>query len=151
MSESEEIKHYGVPGMKWGKTKGSYNAMTSDQKRGVREAFKEKTNARIDAARGRVASGKPKQEYKSAKNQYKQAKATETTRAGADRAKAVFQKSKNKYLAEIQTANTTKYGKENVAYMIALGLFTSPALSVALGVSNGSSRQKIGTGSGRQS
>ena len=151
MSESEEIKHYGVPGMKWGKTKGSYNAMTSDQKRGVRETFKEKTNARIDAARGRVSSGESKREYKSAKNQYKQAKATETTRVGADRAKAVFQKSKNKYLADIRTANTTKYGKENVVSLIASGLLTSPALTVAIGVTNGDSRQKIGTGSGRQS
>ena len=151
MSESEEIKHYGVPGMKWGKTKGSYNAMTSDQKRGVRETFKEKTNARIDAARGRVASGESKREYKSAKNQYKQAKATETTKAGADRAKTVFQKSKNKYLADIRTANTTKYGKENVASLVASGLLTSPALTVAIGVKNGDSRQKIGTGSGRQS
>lgn len=151
MSESEETKHYGVPGMKWGKTKGSYNAMTSDQKRGVRETFKEKTNARIDAARGRVSSGESKREYKSAKNQYKQAKATETTKAGADRAKAVFQKSKNKYLSDIRTANTTKYGKENVVSLVASGLLTSPALTVAIGVTNGDSRQKIGTGSGRQS
>ena len=73
MSESEEIKHYGVPGMKWGKTKGSYNA------------------------------------------------------------------------------NTTKYGKENVVSLVASGLLTSPALTVAIGVTNGDSRQKIGTGSGRQS
>ena len=101
MSESEEIKHYGVPGMKWGKTKGSYNAMSSNQKRGIRESFKEKTNARIDAARGRVSSGESRREYKAAKNQYKQSKATETTKAGADRAKAVFQKSKNKYIADI--------------------------------------------------
>ena len=150
MSESEEIKHYGVPGMKWGKTKGSYNAMTSDQKRGIRESFKEKTNARIDAARGRVSSGESRREYKAAKNQYKQSKATETTKAGADRAKAVFQKSKNKYMADVRTANTTKYGKEYVASMIALGLFTSPAATVAIGVANGSSRQKIGTGSGRE-
>ena len=149
---SEEIKHYGVPGMKWGKTKGSYNAMTSDQKRGVRETFKEKTNARIDAARGRVKSGQVKQQYKQDKYQYKLAKASATTEKGKGIAKDIFQKKKDKYTSEVNTARAIKYGKEQYLALAAAGLTLHPVVAVttavSIGVNGESQRQKIGTGSG---
>ena len=142
MSESEEIKHYGVPGMKWGKTKGSYNAMTSDQKRGVRETFKEKTNARIDAARKDMKSGESKSRLNIASQKRAVAK---KTGVGYEAAEKLFQKEKAAYLSTASTASTMKYGKVTVATLIAGGAFVNIPLAIGVGVYTGHNRQKIGT------
>ena len=148
MSESEEIKHYGVPGMKWGKTKGSYNAMSSSEKKSTREEFKAKTNSRIDAARRDIKSGMPKARLNVAKQNRNVAK---KTNKGYEAAEKIFQKEKATYLSTVNTANTLKYGKGTVAGLMATGLLAFPSAAIVAGVYSGHKRQKIGTGSGRQS
>lgn len=102
MSDSLEdfLAHYGVPGMKWGVRKRHQYSVATKEGKARRD--------KIEAARGRINSGKNARILKEAKAQYKVDKLSE----GKAQAKKTLNKAKLKNLKDIQLSNTAIDGKE---------------------------------------
>ncbi len=123
------LEHYGVPGMKWGKRKAEYKAMSKIDRR------VQKTSE-IEAARTRIGSGQNRSRYLKgkanvglAKAQLKKAKANRSPeeviakrKAGLEASKAVFKDIKNRNVMDAQNAGASKNGKELATVLLLGGL-----------------------------
>lgn len=135
MTEDEFLEHFGVKGMKWGQTRsgmtlpnGQTVATRSDRRamdKASKKADTAANNSAIDAARGRIASGKNAQAYKDAKAQYKMEKLV----IGKREAAKAFQKVKDKNIADYDKSSEKKSGRETV--MAVLGAVAATAAIVA--------------------
>lgn len=116
------LKHYGTKGMRWGQRKQN-RAMN----KASRSKDKAKLDKKIDKARGTLASGKAKADYKSAKAQYKLDKQT----MGSREARKILNKTKYKNMELQQTAQLAKSGREKtLAILATAGLVAITAASV---------------------
>jgi hypothetical protein len=107
------LAHFGVKGMRWGERHA--------RKKSARQAARRERNDRIDAARGRVASGQSARERKEAKTKFKTER--KAARAAGNRAAKVAAKrdwkiAKEKYNNDVYTAQLTKSGSETAAALL---------------------------------
>lgn len=132
MSTDEYLEHYGKKGMKWGQkmaevNMGVYAKSRNARKDGVEgKQTKEQRGNAIDAARGRIATGENRRNFKEAKSAYKAAKHTE----GAAAAKAAFRAVKDKNVDDAHDSNLAKSGGEKVA--VALIAAGAVAINIAI-------------------
>jgi len=125
----DTLAHYGVPGMRWGKRKNPMGGPSGKELRALDKAGKRKDaadaadaiskaeadrNAKIDAARHRIKSGEAKNDYKAAKNQYKQ----ERYKVGKYQAKKALNAVKDKNYQDMLTSREIKSGKEAVQHAL---------------------------------
>lgn len=118
------FEHHGVKGMKWGerhavkKAARQKNRALNNQSRSkdrnemaARSAKQQASyTAAVDKARGRVASGKTKSDWKKAKAKYSADKA----RLGSREARKILQENRNKYDKDVNTARLARDGKEEM-------------------------------------
>ena len=119
----EFLAHYGVPGMKWGQRRAHAKEMRSLDKASKKKDKAERSD-KIDAARDRFRSGQARAEYKQAKAEYKAQKNV----IGKREAKKILNEVKEKNLADYETGQQYKNGKE-IAGAIALGVAGSILIS----------------------
>lgn len=115
----EFLSHYGKKGMKWGQRRA--------RNRELNRATKLRENKEIDAARAAFKTGKPQAQAKKNKAQYKKDKQNLGTRE----ARRLLAKRNEQYVKDIETANTTKNGKEKT--ILALGVVGIIAISQLAG------------------
>lgn len=109
-SSDDELMHYGVKGMKWGKRLASAKAERTERN--------ETRNKTIDEARTRVKSGVAKGDLKSAQKQHR----TDVKKMGRELADQKLSDANRKYDTDLKTARMTKSGAEqrrNVAVAVA--------------------------------
>lgn len=109
-----ELQHYGVKGMKWGVRRDSSSRQLNKEYKKQKKADRQKE---ILDARRRVYGGQNKAEYKAAKKQYKDNKATMGKAAAKD------------ILKDKRRANATDYYKSQ-EYLNGKELFQDVAATV---------------------
>lgn len=132
MSKEEFLEHFGVKGMKWGKRKSSSGGSSEPS---PRQAANAKRNSEIDAARADYKQN-ARSNYVQGKAKYKAAKlnAKAEGKTGADykiakiKAKAAFDKVKDKNLETYNKAQETKSGRETVVAVMANTAFAAVAI-----------------------
>ncbi len=113
----EDLAHYGVPGMKWGKRK-AYTPELKAKDKASKAADREKQAKSVDAARKKVKSGDLQTRTSAAKAKYKEDKYT----IGKAEAKKALRKVYDQNAKTIDKANEYKNGKEVAgAVLLAVG------------------------------
>lgn len=146
VQEAAYLEHVGVKGMHWGVRKAATDGPTNRQlNKASRAKDRIASDKAIDKARARTegttraaklglsdAGSKSHTDYKKARAQYKVDKQT----MGSREARKVLAKARDKRMADIETSNLTKSGKETtIAVLGTIGLVGLAVLS-----SGGSSR-----------
>lgn len=137
----QELKHYGVPGMRWGKRKGPSSSSDAPGNSGPNrrdlKALDKKTKAQQKADRNE-AIDKARAEYNdNARKNYLDAKAkynVDKHVIGKRAAKEAFDKVKMKNIVDAEIASQAKSGRETVNGLLisaALGAVAYAAVKIA--------------------
>lgn len=107
--KTEQLQHYGVPGMKWGVRKDRYRSLSRDERKSTRKDFKKKYNAEVEGARRRSASN-DKRVQRTARN----LKAAQLTVTGLDKATREYMQAKNQQKLDRKTAGSIRFGRDAI-------------------------------------
>lgn len=112
------LAHYGAKGMKWGvrKSKSERGPSGRQLNKASRQKDKRKYEASVDNARGRIASGATKRNFKKAKGEH----AANKAKLGSREARKILNKAREKKYNDINTSQQARDGKE-VAAILAVG------------------------------
>lgn len=115
------LEHFGRKGMKWGVRKSRPGAFaTSKHKHQLNKASRkkdfEKHASNVDKARGRLASGKTKRDWKKAKGEH----AANKAKLGGREARKILQKARDKKFNDASVSQQARDGKE-VAIILGAG------------------------------
>lgn len=127
------LEHFGKKGMRWGvRTKRPGAFATSKHKHQLNKASRQKDAAKIDKtidrARGRVASGKTKAEFKKAKSEH----AANKAKLGSREARKILNKARQKKYTDVTNSQAAKSGRETtVALLVTAGFLGLAGLSMA--------------------
>lgn len=128
----EYLEHFGKKGMKWG-VRSSTSDRDGPSNRSLnkesRQKDTQKHNKAVDKARGDVASGKVKADWKASKTQFKADKAT----MGSREARKIMSAKRIKLNETFYKSQEVKSGKETTLALVGTGLLAAAyvGLSVA--------------------